>query len=69
MANFCKHFGWPYLDDFEERTLTREEIRQFKLYRCKDCRKWFSFLSLPRNNNVDHGVPRMHTENIGVIQW
>jgi len=51
MTNICKHFVEPFFDDIfsEPKKLTEEQIREYKLYQCSKCHRWFSFLGIEKN--------------------
>ena len=45
-VHYCYHSVEPFLDNpfGETREPTLQEIKEYKLYQCIDCGKWFSFI-------------------------
>ena len=63
MVNNCKHFVEPFFDDVfsepffddvfsEPKKPTEHQIRKYKIYQCKKCHKWFSFLKGMNNSDI-----------------
>ena len=57
----CSHGIQPYFDVFDMSEPTAIEVNRSRLYQCKDCGRWFSFLG---HKKIDFPAPEVYSEAI-----
>ena len=50
MVTTCRHFSNPFNDNpfGENKEPTNEQINKYRLYKCSECNRWYSFMGITR---------------------